>query len=183
MPEQGLKKIIYKWRVRVTLLFVIAAVVLAEPELWAILVGVGLTLIGLAIRTWACGHLEKEKKLTTSGPYRHTRNPLYFGNLLMGLGIVIGSQSWWVLGCAFIVFVIFYPVIILSEKQKMEGLFPQKYEEYKKHVPLFSPSYFSTWPRQTERFSWTKYKKNKESRAIIAFILFWLILTAKYFFF
>ena len=172
-------KFIYKWRVRVSLLFVILAIVLAKPEIWAILVGVGLTIIGLGIRTWACGHLEKEKELTTSGPYRYTRNPLYFGNLLIGLGIVIASQSWWVLGCAFVVFVIFYPVIILSEKQKMEGLFPIEYATYKKHVPLFFPIYFSTWPHQDIRFHWGKYKKNKELRAIIGSALVWLLLTAK----
>jgi protein-S-isoprenylcysteine O-methyltransferase Ste14 len=179
MPEHGLTRILYKWRVRVSLLFVVLAIILAEPELWAILAGVGLTLFGLAIRTWACGHLEKEKKLTTSGPYRYTRNPLYFGNLLIGLGIVIASQSWWVLGCAFVVFVIFYPVIILSEKQKMEELFPLEYAEYVRHVPLFFPSYFSTWPRQRERFDWARYKKNKELRAIIGSALVWLLLTAK----
>jgi protein-S-isoprenylcysteine O-methyltransferase Ste14 len=182
MPERGLIKILYKWRVRVSLLFVVAAIVLAEPELWPIFIGVGLTLIGLVIRTWACGHLEKEKKLTTSGPYRYTRNPLYFGNLLIGLGVVIGSQSWWVLGSAIVVFVIFYPAIILSEKQKMEGLFPLEYAEYKSRVPLFFPSYFSTWPRQKTRFRWTRYKKNKESRAIIGSALVWLILTAKFLF-
>jgi protein-S-isoprenylcysteine O-methyltransferase Ste14 len=180
MPESGLLRIIYEWRVRVTLLFVVLAVVLAKPDLWSILVGVGLTLIGLLIRTWACGHLEKEKKLTTSGPYRYTRNPLYFGNLLIGLGVVIGSQSWWVLGCAFVVFVIFYPVIIFSEKQKMEELFPMEYPEYKKLVPLFFPSYFTTWPTQNTRFRWDMYKKNREFRAVIGSFLFWLIMTAKY---
>jgi len=183
MPEHGLLRIIYRWRVRVSLLFVILAVALAKPELWSILAGVGLTLIGLMIRTWACGHLEKEKKLTTSGPYRYTRNPLYFGNLLIGLGVVIGAQSWWILGCAFAVFVIFYPVIILSEKQKMEELFPMEYAGYKKLVPLFFPSYFPTLPSQKIRFRWTLYKNNRESRAIIGSALFWLIITAKFFFF
>lgn len=179
MPEHGLVRIIYKWRVRASLLFVILAVVLAKPDLWSILVGVGLTLMGLLIRTWASGHLEKEKKLTTSGPYRYTRNPLYFGNLLIGLGVVIGAQSWWVLGCAFVIFGIFYSVIILSEKQKMEELFPIEYAEYKKHVPLFFPSYFSTLPHRKVRFRWTVHKNNRELRAIIGSVIFWLILTTK----
>jgi protein-S-isoprenylcysteine O-methyltransferase Ste14 len=183
MPEHGLVRIIYKGRVRASLLFVILAVVLAKPDLWSILVGAGLTLMGLLIRTWASGHLEKEKKLTTSGPYRYTRNPLYFGNLLIGLGVVIGAQSWWVLGCAFVIFGIFYSVIILSEKQKMEELFPIEYAEYKKHVPLFFPSYFSTLPHRKVRFRWTVHKNNRELRAIIGSVIFWLILTTKLLFF
>jgi protein-S-isoprenylcysteine O-methyltransferase Ste14 len=160
---------------------VILAVFLSKPELWAILAGVGLTIIGLLIRVWASGHLEKEKKLTTSGPYRYTRNPLYFGNLLIGLGIVIGSQSWWILGCALVVFGIFYPVIILTEKRKMEELFPDEYAEYKSQVPLFFPSFFSTLPRRNVRFSEKKYKKNRESRAVIGSAIFWLLLTARLF--
>jgi protein-S-isoprenylcysteine O-methyltransferase Ste14 len=179
MPEHGLLRIIYRWRVRVTLIFVILAVVLAKPKLWAILAGVGLTIIGLLIRTWASGHLEKEKKLTTSGPYRYTRNPLYFGNLLIGLGVAIGSQSWWILGCVFVVFGIFYTAIIQAEKQKMGELFPVEYAEYKKLVPLFFPSYFSTLPHQNVRFSRTLYKNNREFRAIIGSAIFWLLLTAK----
>jgi len=179
MPEHKLLRIIYRCRVRVTLIFVVLAVVLAKPKLWSILAGVGLTIIGMLLRTWASGHLEKEKKLTTSGPYRYTRNPLYFGNLLIGLGMVIGSQSWWILGCAFMVFGIFYTVIILSERQKMEELFPVEYAEYKRFVPLFFPSYFSTLPRQEVRFSGTLYKNNREFRALIGAVIFWLILTAK----
>jgi protein-S-isoprenylcysteine O-methyltransferase Ste14 len=182
MPERGLMRILYKWRVRISLLFIILAVVLAKPLICSILIGVGLTIIGLTIRTWACGHLEKEKQLTTSGPYRYTRNPLYFGNLLIGFGVVIGAQSWWVLGSAFVVFAIFYPAIILSEKRKMEELFPLEYPEYERLVPLFFPSYFSTWPRQNTRFRWDRYKNNREFRAIIGSALLWLIMTAKYIF-
>ena len=183
MPEHGLLRVIYRWRVRVTLIFVILAVVLAKPEVWSILVGIGLTIAGLLIRTWACGHLEKEKKLTTSGPYRYTRNPLYFGNLLIGLGVVTGAHSWWVLAGAFVVFGIFYSVIILSEKQKMEELFPAEYAEYKRLVPLFFPSFFSTLSRKKIRFNKTLYKENREYRAIIGSVFFWIILVAKYLFF
>jgi protein-S-isoprenylcysteine O-methyltransferase Ste14 len=182
MPNDGLLRIIYTWRVKVTLLLVILAVILAKPELWSILIGVGLTLVGLFIRSWASGHLEKEKKLTTSGPYRYTRNPLYFGNLLIALGIVTGAQSWWVLGGAFVLFGVFYTVIILSEKHKMEELFPVEYEEYGRRVPLFFPSFFSTFPPKKTRFSWVCYKNNREQRALIGSFIFWLILTAKFLF-
>lgn len=182
MPERGLFRVIYKWRVRVSLFFVILAVVLAKPELWSILAGVALTLIGLLIRTWACGHLEKEKKLTISGPYRYTRNPLYFGNLLIGLGVVTGTHSWWVLAAAFVLFGIFYSVIILSEKQKMEELFPAEYAEYKRSVPLFFPSFFTTLPKKKIGFSKKLYKMNREYRALIGSAIFWAVITAKFLF-
>ena len=63
----------------------------------------------------------------------------------------------------------------------MEELFPVEYAEYKKLVPLFFTSYISTLPSQEVRFSGTLYKKNREFRALIGAVIFWLILTAKLF--
>src|SRR3954452_5183776 len=44
--------------------------------------GLSIALAGLAVRSWAAGTLHKVRSLTTSGPYRHMRNPLYFGSFL-----------------------------------------------------------------------------------------------------
>ena len=77
MPEHGLLRVIYRWRVRVTLLFVILAIVVAEPKIWSILAGIGFTLIGLLLRTWACGPLEKAKKAYDFWPLSvHTKSPV-----------------------------------------------------------------------------------------------------------
>ncbi len=179
MSEQGFLRFICRWRVRVSLLFVIAAIVLAEPSLLSLLIGIGFTSIGLLIRTWACGHLEKEKTLTVSGPYRYTRNPLYLGSLLIGTGAIIGSRSWWVFGCAFVLFGFFYPVVILSEKNKMAKLFPEEYTTYSKKVPLFLMKLWTSLPHQDTGFRWALYKKNQEYRALVGSAIFWLILTAK----
>jgi protein-S-isoprenylcysteine O-methyltransferase Ste14 len=183
MPERGLLKLIYRWRVRISLVFVLAAIALAHPSLWSLLAGVGLTAAGLLIRTWACGHLEKEKTLTMSGPYRYTRNPLYFGSLLMGIGVVIAARSCWVLACALVLFGFFYPVAVFSEKRKMEKLFPEEYSTYSKKVPLFLPKLWTSLPCQNSCFAGERYKKNQEYRALLGSAVFWLILTAKYLFF
>jgi protein-S-isoprenylcysteine O-methyltransferase Ste14 len=183
MPERGIWRLIYRWRVRISMLFVIAAILLAEPSVWSLPTGAGLTAVGLFIRAWACGHLEKEKTLTVSGPYRFTRNPLYLGSLVIGTGVVIGGRSWWILGCAVVLFLFFYPVAILSEKQKMEKLFPGQYSNYSQKVPLFLPKPWTSLPGQGIGFGWALYKKNREYRALAGSALFWIILTAKYLFF
>jgi len=41
---------------------------------------------GELLRLWAAGHLEKSREVTTSGPYRFTRHPLYMGSTLIGIG-------------------------------------------------------------------------------------------------
>jgi protein-S-isoprenylcysteine O-methyltransferase Ste14 len=183
MPEQGFLRFVYRWRVRVSLIFVIVAIVLADPSPGSLLAGIGLTLAGLAIRAWACGHLEKEKTLAISGPYRFTRNPLYLGNLLIGIGVVVGARSWWVLGCALVLFALFYPVAVFSEKQKMEKLFPGEYTAYSQKVPLFFPKLQSSLPPRGSGFQRDLYKKNQEFRAILGSAIFWFILTAKLIFF
>lgn len=163
---------------------VIAAIVLADPALWSLLAGIGLTLVGLAVRTWACGYLEKEKTLTISGPYRYTRNPLYLGSLMIGIGVVVGSRSWWVFACALVLFGFFYPAAILSERRKMQQLFPEEYSGYSRRVPLFLSKFWSPLgrPPQDSGFDWDLYKKNQEYRALLGSAIFWLLLTAKFIF-
>ena len=97
MSDSRVSRIIYKWRVRSGLIFALVALGFAKPNLCFLLIAIGLAIIGLALRTWACGNLKKEKELTTSGPYKYTRNPLYLGNLILGIAILIAARSWWVL--------------------------------------------------------------------------------------
>src|SRR5437870_13772401 len=80
-------------RWRVPLGFVCAALFLffARPNVWTLIVGGGVALPGLALRAWASGHLRKNETLATSGPYAYTRNPLYLGSFLIGLGFTIAS--------------------------------------------------------------------------------------------
>jgi protein-S-isoprenylcysteine O-methyltransferase Ste14 len=50
-------------------------------------VGAGLlALLGVALRSWAAGILHKGTEITTVGPYRMIRNPLYAGSFLMMIG-------------------------------------------------------------------------------------------------
>ena len=78
---------------------------------------------GLLLRAWASGHLRKEKELTISGPYQYTRNPLYLGSLVIGAAIVIGCRSWWIFVIFILYFLLFYPVAVLFEQEKMIALF------------------------------------------------------------
>ena len=87
MAESKVFSTLYTWRVRVALLALILTVLFAEPTLLSLLVCLAVTSAGLSLRLWACGHLKKEKELTTSGPYRYTRNPLYLGNVFIGIGV------------------------------------------------------------------------------------------------
>jgi protein-S-isoprenylcysteine O-methyltransferase Ste14 len=188
MSDFNLKNAICRWRVRGGFIGILIAIVLANPSWTSILTGIAITLFGLFVRTWASGYLKKEKELTVFGPYKYTRNPLYVGNLILGIGVVVGSNSWWMLIIFSAYFLLFYPAAIKKEKEKMRNLFPREYEDYRKKVPLFFPSLkpllysqkrgqspFS----QKSRFSRKLYKINKEYRALIGAVLFWMFIVGK----
>lgn len=178
MTKSKILLTLYKWRVRVGLLGLILTVLFAKPTSTALLAGLAITAAGLSLRLWACGHLKKEKELTTSGPYRYTRNPLYLGNVIIGIGVVVGSHSWWVILIFALYFLVFYPVIILEEKGRMQKFFPVQYREYSKKVPLFFPTFRPSWPKSPHKFSIPLCKKNKETRALLGALIYWAILMA-----
>jgi protein-S-isoprenylcysteine O-methyltransferase Ste14 len=84
-------------RFRVPLGFVLVGVFgyAADPTRLTLRAGLPVALAGVWIRAWAAGHLEKNQKLTTSGPYRWVRNPLYLGTFLAALGFGIAAGRWW----------------------------------------------------------------------------------------
>ncbi len=182
MPEVDFKKRIYGWRVRTGLIGVILVVILAKPDLLSLLGGLAVCILGLLLRMWASGHLRKQKELTISGPYMYTRNPLYLGNLIIGFGLVIASRSLWSLCIYLAYFLLFYPLVIHTEREKMKELFPAEYEEYRKKTPLFFPSMRPFSTPNKNKFSWKTFQENKEWRAIFGTFFFWMILLAKFIF-
>src|SRR3981081_2724384 len=85
-------------RIRVPLgfLFAVLYLWLARPTWRSMAAGAIVILSGLLIRALASGYVRKNEALATSGPYRYTRNPLYVGSLLIGIGFALAARSWWV---------------------------------------------------------------------------------------
>ena len=65
---------------------------LARPSWWSLGLGAAIGLAGACLRAWAAGHLEKGVEVTTSGPYRWMRHPLYVGSTLLGLGFAAAAR-------------------------------------------------------------------------------------------
>jgi len=179
MAKTNLFKLLGRWRVRAGSLSLVLVLILARPTPRSFSIGLAVCLMGIALRTWAAGHLRKEKELAVSGPYQYTRNPLYLGNLFVGSGVVLGAHSWWVVAIFVFYFLLFYPAVIQRERARMKELFPEKYEAYGKFVPLFFPRFKSGSRSNGIAFSWARYKKNKEYRGLGAGCVFWAIMLAK----
>jgi protein-S-isoprenylcysteine O-methyltransferase Ste14 len=179
MPEGNFRRAVCRWRVRSSLFLILLIIVLAKPSLISILIGLAICAVGLLIRAWASGHIKKEKELAVSGPYQYTRNPLYLGNFILGLSVAVGTNSLWCALIFLIYFLVFYPPVIKEERERMKRLFPDRYEEYKKRVPLFFPTFKPFFTAGPNKFSWSLYKKNREYRALSGSLVFWAILIGK----
>ena len=89
---------IARWRVALGFVFGAMVFWLARPTWPSLLAGGSLAIAGEVVRIWAAGHIEKSREVTSSGPYRWIRHPLYLGTTIIAVGIVIASRSWVVAG-------------------------------------------------------------------------------------
>jgi hypothetical protein len=179
MLDAKLARTIYGWRVRSGPLAMLAVAFVAAPTVRSLLIGAAVAVPGLAIRCWAAGHIHKEKTLAVTGPYRYSRNPLYVGNFVLGLGVAAATNSWGgALVCA-LYFGLFYPLVIREERDRMRRIFPDEYESYEKSVPLFFPRFKPASGNGAGGFRWSQYRRNKEYRALLGTTLVWLVLTLK----
>ncbi len=170
-------------RLRLPLGFLLAALYLAfgpRPSPLTLAVGGGLALVGLAIRAWAAGHIVKNDRLATTGPYAHTRNPLYFGSFLIAAGFAIAAH-WSLLLVVVAFFVLVYGPTIEKERVKISARFPDEYARWQQNVPAFVPRptpWRDPMVVETDRFSPSLYMRHGEWRAGLGFILAlgWLVL-------
>jgi protein-S-isoprenylcysteine O-methyltransferase Ste14 len=179
MSESKIINTLYGLRVRVGPLLVIGVFLAARSTWRSLAVGLAVAAVGLLIRAWASGHIQKEKKLAISGPYRHTRNPLYLGNFVLGIGIAAATNSMWGAALFFLYFGLFYPPVIIEERERMRRLFPAAYANYTRRVPLFFPRLRPSPGEDERRFRWALYRKNREQRALLGTAFVWALLVAK----
>ena len=172
---------IQRWRVPLGFLCAAIFIFLAKPTPAALLAGACVSLLGLAIRAWAAGHIRKNTQLATSGPYAFSRNPLYFGSFLLGLGFTIASgQLVLALLFAALFLGIYFPVMRV-EASTMAQLFGNEYEVYKRSVPLFFPRLtpFRNGESAQVRFDGALYLRYREYRAALGLVLAWGLLLLK----
>jgi protein-S-isoprenylcysteine O-methyltransferase Ste14 len=158
-------------KLRVFFGFVLVAsfVWLAQPSALSLTVGLPVAALGLALRAWAAGHLEKNLDLTDSGPYAHVRNPLYLGTLTAAAGFAVAAWRWELAILFAAVFLLVYLPVVELEEQHLRKLFPA-FAAYTGRVPRLWPNLGGAKPA-AKRFRWTMYRKNREYEALAAFVV------------
>lgn len=119
-------------RRRVMLGFVCGALALwlATPTWPWLAAGALVAGLGEGLRVWAAGHLEKSLEVTSSGPYRFTRHPLYLGSTVIGAGMAIASANLWVAGLVAVYLGATVTAAMRAEEAHLREKFGGAYDAY-----------------------------------------------------
>ncbi|MGA7523988.1 MAG: isoprenylcysteine carboxylmethyltransferase family protein [Acidobacteriaceae bacterium] len=169
-------------RIRVPLGFVFAVFYfwLARPS-WMFL-GLSLILVvpGLLLRGYASGYVKKNAELTVTGPYAHTRNPLYLGSMLIAAGFAVASRSIWIAAVLIVLFLAIYIPVIRGEEEYLRSVFPG-FDAWAARVPRLLPRI--TPARQPGEaagvFSAALYRKHREYNALLGAVAMYAALILK----
>lgn len=123
-----------------------------------------LLVLAALLRTWASSYLHarvvyaaeiKTGSLVADGPYRRTRNPLYFANLLMtiGLGAMMSRTGFFV---AVVAIVLFCYRLILREEAELQVSLGDQYKRYRDAVPRLWPSLRRSIPPAGRQADWSE---------------------------
>lgn len=166
-PKSKWSRIARRIRVPLGFAFALLYIWLARPTWPSLGLGAIAILSGLLIRALASGHVRKNEALATTGPYAYTRNPLYLGSLLIGVGFAVAARNWWIgLGLVVMFFAIYLPVIY-GEENFLRNNFPE-FNDYAKRVPRLLPRLTRDRPARDEvLFSTELYLKHREWNALL----------------
>ena len=168
-------------RIRVPLGFLTAALYLFElwqraPQPLAVAWSLALVLPGLWLRGYAAGYVKKNRELTQTGPYAHTRNPLYLGSMLMAAGFAVALLSWPVALVLAVGFAAIYVPVVASEERFLRVTFPE-FSAYCRRVPRLIPRLTAAKAETgSGSFSFSLYFKHREYNAAIGAALLYLSL-------
>ena len=163
-------------RIRVPLGFLTAALYLFElwrrtPQPAAVAWSLILVLPGLWLRGYAAGYVKKNRELTMTRPYAHTRNPLYLGSMLIAAGFALALMSWPFAVVLVVFFLLIYVPVIASEEKFLRGEFLE-FEWYCARVPRLIPRITPVHSPDGDRgrrgsFSLELYRKHREYNSAI----------------
>jgi protein-S-isoprenylcysteine O-methyltransferase Ste14 len=105
---------------------------------------VALILLGLGLMVY-CAHLFKKAQtciepwratscIITNGPYRYSRNPIYLGFIITGVGVALAFNTCWILLSLLTFVLIANKLVIEREEKYLERKFGESYSNYRRET-------------------------------------------------
>lgn len=139
---------------------------------WEILCLV-ISLMGLTIRFITVGYApagtsgrnakaQKARVLNTTGMYSIVRHPLYLGNFIITLGLILFVAVWWFGLLGVLAFWLYYERIMIAEEEFLQRRFGASYAEWAEKTPAILPR-FKNWKPPSFSFSMRNVLKREYS--------------------
>lgn len=173
-----LRSLVIHNRIAVSFAIGLFFIILSKPTMLTIFIGIPVIILGEFLRVLSSGYIEKRSVLIISGPYSIARNPLYFGNFLIGLGFAIISNNPLLIVFFVILFAFIYHSTMAEEERVLEERFGNEFLSYISSVPRFFPRPWK-WNNNGYSFDWSLVKKHREYITWMGIIAVILILTFK----
>jgi protein-S-isoprenylcysteine O-methyltransferase Ste14 len=100
--------------------------------------GLVFSVVSVAVLGRCFGVLPDVRGLVTRGPYRLVRHPLYLGELVALLGIVIGADRWWLALPVWMAGLVLQLLRTGYEERSLRTVFPE-YGDYAAHTKRLIP--------------------------------------------
>lgn len=139
---------------------------------------IGTTPAGTSGRNTKEGQVAEE--LNTSGIYSVIRHPLYLGNYLMWIGIVMYTFNIWFVISVSLAYWLYYERIMFAEERFLEKKFGKPYLDWSLTAPAFLPS-FKNYKRSKLYFSMKSVLRREYSGVLATVFGFVFIDNLRYF--
>lgn len=176
MPERDYNRSVGLVRLVAVYALVAALAILSQPTPLGVSSGFAFIVLGEAVRFWAAGHLRKTVELTTSGPYRYTRNPLYLGRLLIFTGLCIMARLPWGLNWALLLFgyTVFFGYYLRRKERvepaRLRQFHGEAFDRYHRAVPALFPALRPWDGGQLAGWSSDRMLRNREHWMVLALL-------------
>ncbi len=150
----------------------------------------GISVFGLIVRASTVGFVcngtsgrnttsQRATELNTTGWYSICRNPLYFGNFLIMLGIIMVPASITLVAFCGCSFWIYYERIIAAEESFLHGKFGQPFAEWARATPVFFPRLHG-WKSPAKSLRWRMVLRREYTSVLLIGIAFFLLNILEY---
>lgn len=148
------------------------------------LVSLAVSLSGLVVRALTVGFTPKgtsgrnteqqvAETLNVTGIYSVVRHPLYLGNFLMWLGIMMFPGIWWFVAICALAYWLYYERIMYAEEAFLRHTHSAHYEAWARRTPAFLPR-LSGWVPSSLDFGFRNVLKREYNglfAAVTSFVL------------